>query len=69
MPNELDTIKPPMLMQYAEPEFMCKNCGAKFFTWEKSAQPLDKCQFCGQNFGLEWIDKYKPMFRERWDKL
>lgn len=63
-----DTPVPPMLMQYADPEFMCNTCGNKFFTYEKSAQPLDECQVCGQKFGTDWINIHKPMFGERWDK-
>ena len=45
----LEPIK-PMLMQYAEPEYMCIECGVKFYTY--SEEKPTKCKHCGIAF--EW---------------
>ncbi len=42
----------PELMQYAEPEYMCK-CGYKFFAYPKDWKP-NYCAFCGEKF--DWSD-------------
>lgn len=36
----------PMLMQYAEPEYMC-DCGFKFYAYESKPE---FCSFCGIKF-------------------
>lgn len=42
----------PMLMQYAEPEYMCPNCGNKFYLYDSAPA---KCEVCGSSF--VWDDK------------
>lgn len=42
----------PELMQYAEPEYMCK-CGYKFFAYPEDWKP-NYCAFCGEKF--DWSD-------------
>ena len=39
----------PMLMQLAEPEYMCTKCGAKFFVKDKN-NPPEHCEYCKINF-------------------
>ena len=46
----------PMLMQLAEPEFMCPKCGFKFYVYDESKRP-DKCEHC--NLKFEWSKKVK----------
>ena len=38
----------PMLVQLAEPEYMCTDCGYKFF----GVKAIEKCPICGINFDL-----------------
>lgn len=50
----------PMLMQLAEPEFMCSNCGDKFYIYDVDKKP-NKCGYCGLVFDWtysgDWTDK------------
>lgn len=41
----------PMLMQLAEPEYMCPKCGYKFYAYNKNKR-LNKCEYC--NIPFEW---------------
>ncbi|HGD0580665.1 TPA: hypothetical protein ACH354_002328 [Clostridium perfringens] len=46
--QEMETIK-PMLMQFAEPEYMCE-CGYKFYTYKNKPK---RCEYCGRRFDWE----------------
>ena len=39
----------PMLMQLAEPEYMCTECGVKFFLKDKNNPPKN-CSYCNIKF-------------------
>lgn len=39
----------PVVMQLAEPEYMCPNCGTKFYFWHISERP-DRCLNCDAEF-------------------
>lgn len=41
----------PMLMQFAEPEYMCPKCGYKFYVYNKDQRP-NECMCCNSSF--EW---------------
>ena len=41
----------PMLMQLAEPEYMCPKCGHKFYVYNKEKRP-NGCKHCNAPF--EW---------------
>lgn len=41
----------PMLMQLAEPEYMCPKCGNKFYVYDKEERP-NKCKYC--NISFKW---------------
>jgi hypothetical protein len=49
----------PMLMQLAEPEFMCPKCGDKFYLYDTNETP-SKCCYCGLVFDWtysgDWTD-------------
>lgn len=49
--KEVETGKSikPMLMQFAEPEYMCK-CGYKFYTYNWKP---NYCSYCGKKFNWE----------------
>ena len=47
---EKQSPKKPMLMQMAEPEYMCE-CGTKYYYWGDKI-PTDYCGKCGQK--LDW---------------
>lgn len=49
MDKKNETYVKPMLMQYAEPEYMC-DCGYKFYTY--SSKP-NCCSYCGAKFNWE----------------
>ena len=44
----------PMLMQLAEPEYMCPKCGHKFYIYDRNKRP-NKCEHC--NLIFEWRNK------------
>lgn len=48
-------IPEPMLMQLAEPEYMCPKCGDKFYVYDVDKKP-SKCKDCGLVF--EWNFAY-----------
>lgn len=39
----------PMLMQYAEPEYMCPKCGYKFYVHDREKRP-NECGYCAVVF-------------------
>jgi DNA-directed RNA polymerase subunit RPC12/RpoP len=39
----------PMLMQLAEPEYMCPKCGYKFYVYNKEKRP-NECRHCRVSF-------------------
>ena len=39
----------PMLMQLAEPEYMCPKCGCKFYVYDKNKRP-NECSHCRVSF-------------------
>lgn len=43
----------PMIMQLAEPEYMCPECGVKFYAWHKDERPAE-CEYCKVQF--DWED-------------
>jgi DNA replicative helicase MCM subunit Mcm2 (Cdc46/Mcm family) len=43
----------PMLMQFAEPEFMCPECGNKFYVYTDDTPK--ECKGCGAEF--IWTNK------------
>lgn len=45
---EKQVPKKPMLMQMAEPEYMCE-CGTKYYWWGKEI-PANYCKECGQKW-------------------
>lgn len=44
----------PMLMQLAEPEYMCPKCGYKFYVYNETKRP-NKCEHC--NLIFKWENK------------
>ena len=57
----------PMLMQLAEPEFMCPKCGDKFYIHDIDKKPI-KCWHCGLVFDWtysgDWTDKMLKALEE-----
>lgn len=57
----------PMLMQLAEPEFMCPKCGDKFYIYDVDKKP-NKCGYCGLVFDWtysgDWTDKMLEILEE-----
>ena len=49
----------PMLMQLAEPEYMCPKCGYKFYVYDEDKRP-SKCEDCGLVF--DWISNTTHYF-------
>ena len=53
----MDTVK-PMVMQLAEPEYMCPECGFKFYLILNEDGIIKSypkhCGFCGEEF--EWTN-------------
>lgn len=47
----------PMLMQLAEPEYMCPKCGDKFYVYNENKRP-NKCKNCDLTFKWDWSLKY-----------
>lgn len=41
----------PVLMQLAEPEYMCPECGYKFYVYDKENRP-NECRYCNVSFKL-----------------
>ena len=54
-------IPEPMLMQLAEPEYMCPKCGDKFYVYDVDKKP-SKCKNCGLVF--EWNFAYDKFIDE-----
>ena len=50
-------IPEPMLMQLAEPEYMCPKCGYKFYVYDEDKRP-DKCESCDLTFEWDWDKKH-----------
>lgn len=50
----------PIIMQLAEPEFMCEKCGCKFYVYEWDNRPM-KCE-CGVLFNWN-IDNPNFIYR------
>lgn len=46
----------PMIMQLAEPEYMCPVCGVKFYSY--SGERPEKCSHCNTEF--DWYPSKKP---------
>lgn len=50
----MDKKVKPILMQLLEPEYMCPECGYKFYIYNKNKKPK-KCEYCNTTF--EWGEK------------
>lgn len=48
----------PMIMQAAEPEYMCPKCGVKFYVWHRNERPKI-CEYCHVEFDWESKNKTK----------